>query len=563
MRANRGELNVWFCAATVALTLLGLSVLLLVISFRGMSFFWPHPLRALSLQDGEQVLGILWRTESEPAAHQDDAAAEAALRYKYKIGNRDLYGVGFRWVRAADIRREDRPAAALIIERSEFGPFFGYLDGLTLPTLGAVPAGEAPLDLASGALEALRDAPPADERGLARLWPVWEAHLTKLHTLEQTRDASSRTLGRKRREIRRAHYQEAQGDGSVPLESLLLQSLLREEVELKRLFTQKQQSVQRYREVLAQNALHLREANGEPLRLPLLDVLQFWHPNTMSLGQKVGFYGQKVWQLLSEDPRESNTEGGLFPAIYGTILMVLLMSFFAIPLGVVAALYLHEYARDGWLVRTVRVAVYNLAGVPSIVFGVFGLGFFVYGVGGQIDRWFFPEALPSPTFGSGGLLWASLTLALLTVPVVIVATEEGLGAIPQGIRQASLALGASQWQTMVRVILPLSMPGILTGFVLSTARAAGEVAPLMLTGVVKLAPALPLDAQAPFLHLERKFMHLGFHIFDVGFQSPDSEAVRPLVYVTTLLLLLMVFCLCALGIFMRTRMRKRFQGMLF
>ena len=207
------------------------------------------------------------------------------------------------------------------------------------------------------------------------------------------------------------------------------------------------------------------------------------------------------------------------------------------PLGVLAAFYLREYAKQGTFVSTVRIAVNNLAGVPSIVFGVFGVGFFIYVVGGSIDRLFFAEALPTPTFGTGGILWASLTLALLTDPVVIVATEEGLAAIPGGMREASLALGATKLETTLRVVLPAVMPSILTGLILAMARAAGEVAPLMLTGVVKLAPALPIDGYWPFLHLDRKFMHLGFHIYDVGFQSPNVDAARPMVFVTTLLLL--------------------------
>jgi phosphate transport system permease protein len=190
----------------------------------------------------------------------------------------------------------------------------------------------------------------------------------------------------------------------------------------------------------------------------------------------------------------------------------------------------------------VRIAVNNLAGVPSIVFGVFGLGFFVYFVGGTIDQLFFSEALPTPTFGTGGILWASLTLSLLTVPVVIVASEEALAAVPRSMREASLAMGATKFQTILRVVLPAAAPGILTGLILAMARGAGEVAPLMLTGVVKLAPELPVDSFLPFFHLDRKFMHLGFHIYDVGFQSPNVEAAKPMVYTTTIFLLVIVVC---------------------
>lgn len=228
------------------------------------------------------------------------------------------------------------------------------------------------------------------------------------------------------------------------------------------------------------------------------------------------------------------------------------------PFGVIAALYLREYARQGVMVRIVRICVNNLAGVPSIVFGVFGVGFFLYGVGGIIDSVFFKEALPSPTFGTGGILWASLTLALLTVPVVIVATEEGLAAVPRNIREGSLALGATKFETTWKVVIPSALPAILTGLILAVARATGEVAPLMITGVVKLAPDLPIDGHFPFLHLERKFMHLGFHIYDLGFQSPNAEAAKPMVFMTAFLLILIVVVLNITAIIIRNRLKKKY-----
>jgi phosphate transport system permease protein len=297
--------------------------------------------------------------------------------------------------------------------------------------------------------------------------------------------------------------------------------------------------------------------------LPLGQIVRIYRPNTMSLTTKTGFYFSKVWEFVSDDPRESNTEGGVFPAIFGTVMMVVIMSLVVTPLGVVAAFFLREYAKQGPFVSAVRIAVNNLAGVPSIVFGVFGVGFFIYFVGGSIDRFFFSEVLPTPTYGTGGILWASLTLALLTVPVVIVATEEGLAAISGVTREASLALGATKFETTWRVVLPAVMPSILTGLILAMARAAGEVAPLMITGVVKLAPSLPVDGYFPFLHLERKFMHLGFHIYDVGFQSPNVDAARPMVFTTALLLLLVVLFLNLTAIVIRNRLRKKFAGVSF
>jgi phosphate transport system permease protein len=241
--------------------------------------------------------------------------------------------------------------------------------------------------------------------------------------------------------------------------------------------------------------------------------------------------------------------------------MVLVMSVMVTPLGIIAAVYLREYAKEGPLVRMIHIAVNNLAGVPSIVYGVFGLGFFVYFMGGSIDQLFYPEALPAPTFGTPGLMWASLTLALLTLPVVIVSTEEGLARIPSSIREGSLALGATKLETLWRTILPMASPAMMTGLILAVARAAGEVAPLMLVGVVKLAPSLPLDGNFPFLHLDRKFMHLGFHIYDVGFQSPNVEAARPLVYATALLLVVVIILLNITSITIRNHLREKYRAL--
>jgi phosphate transport system permease protein len=298
---------------------------------------------------------------------------------------------------------------------------------------------------------------------------------------------------------------------------------------------------------------------GRQVEVPLAKIVRAYRPNAMNLWQKIGFYVAKVWEFVSDDPREANTEGGIFPAIFGTVVMVLLMSVVVTPFGVVAAVYLREYARQGPLTRLIRIAVNNLAGVPSIVYGVFGLGFFVYFLGGNIDQLFYPEALPAPTFGTPGLMWASLTLALLTLPVVIVATEEGLTRVPSAIREGSLALGATKAETLWRTVLPMASPAMMTGLILAVARAAGEVAPLMLVGVVKLAPSLPVDGTSPFVHLDRKFMHMGFHIYDVGFQSPNVEAARPLVYATALLLVLVILILNLAAISLRNRLRERYR----
>ena len=311
---------------------------------------------------------------------------------------------------------------------------------------------------------------------------------------------------------------------------------------------------------IARDTLLFETIGGQQREVPLSKVVRIFAPNAMSALQKTVHYADKVHEFITEAPREANTEGGVFPAIYGTVLLVLMMSVFVTPLGVIAAVYLREYARPGPMTSAIRIAVNNLAGVPSVVYGVFGFGFFVYLIGGSIDEAFFSDSLPSPTFGTPGLLWSSLTLTLLTVPVVIVATEEGLARIPRAIREGSLALGATKAETLWLTVLPMATPAMMTGLILAVARAAGEVAPLMMVGVVKLAPALPLDGDFPYLHLDRKFMHLGFHIYDVGFQSPNVEAARPLVYSTAFLLVVIIMSLNLAAIRLRNRLREKYNA---
>ena len=313
-------------------------------------------------------------------------------------------------------------------------------------------------------------------------------------------------------------------------------------------------------EKMARFVLVLDTSTGQVKEQPLAEIVRAYPANQVGFFSRVGIYLSRWWEFLTAEPREANSEGGVFPAIFGTVVMTLLMSIFVVPFGVLAALYLREYAKQGFIVSAVRIAINNLAGVPSIVYGVFGLGFFCYIVGANIDQLFYAERLPSPTFGTGGVLWASITLALLTLPVVIVATEEALAAVPGSMREGSYACGASKWQTMRRIVLPRSAPGIMTGMVLAMARGAGEVAPLMLVGVVKFVPHLPVDGTFPFLHPERSFMHLGFHIYDVGFQSQNSQAARPLVFTTTLLLIVIVLLLNITAIWVRARLRRKFSS---
>jgi phosphate transport system permease protein len=522
---RRGEPMVWIAGTALALCLLMISGLILLVAWRGLGMFWPQRLERVELSDGAVLLGEVRGRERLRGGEGD------AWRLQLKIGNRDLYGLDFRWVEEREIVSRSHPADAVAIQRLEYGDLYGFLAEVRIDER----------TLATGAEASWRALQPLLEEAerLRREMEDREARIGRLNNaLERERLALRRAAVRAGGEGRSAGVRAA-------LEAEYAEALARlEEIQIE----------------AARARVVVETADGGRKDLPVTSVLRVRFPNRMETGGRLAAYVSGVWEFLSSEPRESNTEGGVLPALFGTVLMVLVMTVAAVPFGVLAALYLREYARQGALVRAVRIAVNNLAGVPSIVFGVFGLAFFIYTVGGAIDRAFYAERLPAPTFGTGGILWASLTLALLTVPVVIVAAEEALAAVPREYREGSLALGATRWQTIRHVILPAAAPGILTGMILAMARGAGEVAPLMITGVVKLAPDLPLDGEFPFLHLERKFMHLGFHIYDVGFQSPNVEASKPMVYATALLMLALVLALNLTAILIRNRLRRRLAG---
>lgn len=520
----QGEPLVWLTAATLSATLIFTATLILIVLWNGLGTFWPARLAELTLQDGTHALGEITARALSPDGKE--------RRLQLKVGNRDLTGLDFRWVAESQVRATVYPHDALALERLRGGNFYGFLTGLEL---GGKKTGGG-------------DLWPQLLAGIKALAPTQD----KVRALGERVTALNRAKHQLELKIQRLEYRDPTGNAAAI--KTLQAEIDRVNKECEALNAQ---ALTLETQLRADVAV-VRDAGAREARVPLVEIVRPYRPNQMTLAQKAAHYGARVWELLTTDPREANTEGGLFPAIFGTVMMVFLMSLFCIPLGVIAAVYLREYAREGLAVRLVRIAVNNLAGVPSIVYGIFGLGFFVYGVGAAMDRLFYPERTASPTFGTGGLLWSSLTLALLTVPVVIVATEEALAAVPRGIREGSLALGATKFQTLVRILLPMASPGIMTGLILAMARAAGEVAPLMIVGVVKLAPALPLDGQFPYVHLERKFMHLGFHIYDVGFQSPNVEASMPMVYVTTLLLLLIVIVMSALAIYLRNSMKKKY-----
>jgi phosphate transport system permease protein len=258
------------------------------------------------------------------------------------------------------------------------------------------------------------------------------------------------------------------------------------------------------------------------------------------------------WKFITHAPEQGMTAGGIFPAIFGTVALVILMVIFGVPIGVLTAIYLQEYTRpDSKITQLIRIGVNNLAGVPSIVFGLFGLGFFIGFIGVGIDKTFYHSG--QPVWGQPALIWAALTMALLTLPVVIVSTEEALRTIPRELKEASYALGATKLQTIKRIILPQAMPGILTGTILAISRGAGDVAPIMFTGVAYYLPYLPHK-------LNDQFMQLGYHVYVMATQSPDVEKTKPILYGTVLVLLVLTFLLNLVAILIRSRIRNKRVG---
>lgn len=527
---SEGRAGIFLSGVALFIILAMMGALISLICANSIRALWPSRVERVRLADGGVFLGLLVN---------DDVSPDGLSRLQYKVGNRELNsGADFRWVYAKDIVSRDYPPNALLTRRMENGDFLGVLgpegDGAT----------ETPKNLRKR-LDSHRkrwsaEAEPLQKR-LAALGENWQqAHLAALkarYEMERSGSAASRLQW----EVRLIAEEERESAIKTASENALAE-------------------FNRVKDGFAGETATFATIDGKSVPLALSSIVDVFWPNDMTSMQRAEKFLANLWNLLTRYPREANTEGGIYPALFGTVMLVFLMAISAFPLGVAAGIYLREYAKDGILSRATRVAVNNLAGVPSIVYGIFGLGFFVYGMGGTIDGLLYPERVAAGinTYGGGGIIWSALTLGLLTLPVVIVATEEALATAPSEIRQGSLALGATRFQTLWRVILPMASPGILTGFILAMARAAGEVAPLMLTGAVKSAHSLPLDGSRPFVHLERKFMHLGFHIYDMGFQSPNVEASKPLVYLTALVLLVLVFMLNFTAIILRKRMREKY-----
>lgn len=693
-----GEPMLWLTGGALTVCLAMIAILVTMVLVNGSFTFWPRPIDLLTLSDGEVVMGI----ETQRQAATDTTGASTLFR----VGNRELGQVPYRWIDDRDIVSRERPADAVMLERESWGVWLGvperivraHEDGETTvladgpgaffdayddlhararrdlhkverlkrSDLGAI---NAKLESSRLRLEEARIKAGREQRGLFRFswvtWPIvlagvlglvgvryrWRHYGTRLGSADARKGKLLRaSAGVAALMMTIALLVGAPWMASVPSQAQLRALTQRAAEKETRLLGQYDTTLERIRAIEREDST-LRVVVREPTSnhfaptsqtlsdepLHMSQIVRLVRANDLSLSGKAGVFFSRWWEFLSTFPREANTEGGVYPVIVGTVLLTLLLTVFVTPLGVIAALYLREYARQGLVTSLIRIAVNNLAGVPSIVYGVFGLGFFCYTVGQYVDTgpapasrlgvgaWWglflatglaviagiatrlwsrpnpgkgasrlnawmgrvswviwgvcvvmavvlvfktpyfhgFFEARSSegtPTFGTRGLLWASLTLALLTLPVVIVATEEAIAAVPNSMRQGSYGCGASKWQTMRRIVLPGALPGILTGAILAMARGAGEVAPLMLVGAVKLNQDLPISTQYPFLHADRSFMHLGFHIYDLGFQSPDSQAARPLVWTTTLLFLTIVFVLNLLAILLRSRLRSRMAG---
>ncbi len=536
-----GEPALWGFGGALALGIILIAGFLAVILYNGATTFWPKPIDRVELNDGTVLAGVerrgtIFRPEMATVADDKRALVEEndgfAYRTLYQTANFDLYGDDFRWVADFDTANITQPEDFYYFERQVWGVFIGRIAGMTIDG----------------------QAMPYDADILRREQEIARDRFDEIRRIERSEIGRiNYEIERERLNQRRAILREGEANAAPAIAEAQARI-----AELEAQFATISDRIAEIRAVDARFRLTLEEVNGRTIEPELSQIVRYFPANTLSLVDKLGIYVSRWGEFVSSEPREANTQGGVLPAIFGTVAMTLLMVIIVAPFGVITALYLREYAKQGRLTSIVRISVNNLAGVPSIVYGVFGLGFFAYTLGGSIDQLFYPENLPNPTFGKGGIMWASLTLALLTVPVVIVASEEALAAVPRSMREGSLACGASKWQTIRYVVLPKAMPGIMTGMILAMARGAGEVAPLMLVGVVKLAPALPIDGFAPFIHLDRSFMHLGFHIFDVGFQSRNSEAGKPMVFVTTLLLLALIVVMNATAIVVRNRLKRKY-----
>ena len=534
---------IWQTAVAVSLSLIAVIGLVLLISWHGLRHFWPHPVYQWQVVDAQNrevtLIGELQETDTVSAEYLREAGlnlpmdVESSLnRFLIKTGNREFVPLDFRWILERDVRAITTPENVVRIERRSHGNFYGY-----------------PVRLLESSQEfSYSDLQLELEKRLARARDLHDQYVA----------IQKHDIGKINAQLEKIRLRGIKAELEGRFTPALSETLKQQKTELEQKYQEYIKKMNVLTEQSRRDQIVIRDMRGIEVTFELLILIDVIWPNQMTVLDKIGYWGYQIVRFVIDEPREANTEGGVFPAIFGTILMVLIMSVIVTPLGVIAAIYLHEYAGKNTLTRLTRIAVINLAGVPSIVYGVFGLGFFVYFLGGSIDSLFYPESLPAPTFGTPGILWSSLTLAILTVPVVIVSTEEGLARIPTSLRHGSLCTWCNKSRDFVSDHFTY-VESSNYDRVNSGCCAAGEVAPLMLVGVVKLAPNLPVDGVFPFLHLERKFMHLGFQIYDVGFQSPNVEAARPLVYATSLLLVLVIIALNLSAIAIRNHLREKYR----
>jgi phosphate transport system permease protein len=524
-----GEPMVWLTGGALALALAMIVGLLTLIVYEGVQTFWPKPVAWWESSTGKVWMGEVDRSETDDRGQ---------TKQRIRTGNFELTKSHFVWVDDHQVASRTYPEWALTVERYSGGRFFGI-----------------PI--------AFQEAGQAIAQSPDEIWSLFQKRHREVQNLHRQKEQLKReVVAPINRALEEQRLQVAAAKGQPDQLAAAQKAMADVEAAAQEKLVGLRAQLDQLDQQASSFELIFKTSTEAAYAVPLANIVRAYPANRLDTGAKWSVYLDRWWEFISADPREANSEGGVFPAIIGTLCMTLIMSIAVVPFGVLAALYLKEYAQAGFLVSAVRIAINNLAGVPSIVFGVFGLGFFVYICGGSIDQAFF-ALREGPVFGQGGVLWASLTLALLTLPVVIVATEEALSAVPNSMRECSYACGASKWQTIQRIILPRAMPGILTGLILAIARGAGEVAPLMLVGVLEHAPELPIDGSFPFIHPDRPFMHLGFSIYHSAFKSQNSEAARPLVFTITLLLIVLITILNLTAIAVRARLKKRYATSAF
>jgi phosphate transport system permease protein len=522
---------IWLTGGALALALAMIVGLLVLIVVQGAQTFWPKPVERWEGTQGEVWIGELDKEETDAAGRQ---------RERLRTGNFELTKSHFLWIDADRIKSRSRPEWGLTVERYSGGRFFG------IPVAFRA-AGQQTADTSEQA------------------WSLFQKHHSEVERLRRDKESLKRNVvGPINQQLENARIRLAEAKASTNTSAInqAKDGLAQAEAAAQVKLTDLRKQIEQIDQKGADYELVFQTSTEPAYVVPIENIARAYPANRLDSKAKWSIYLDRWREFITAEPREANSEGGVFPAIVGTMCMTLIMSIAVVPFGVLAALYLKEYAQAGLFVSIIRIAINNLAGVPSIVFGVFGLGFFVYICGGSIDRAFY-SLREGPVYGQGGVLWASLTLALLTLPVVIVATEEALSAVPNSMREGSYACGASKWQTIQRIILPRALPGILTGLILAIARGAGEVAPLMLVGVLEHAPELPIDGSAPFIHPDRPFMHLGFSIYHSAFKSQNSEAARPLVFTITLLLIVLITVLNLSAIAVRARLKRKYATSAF